>query len=57
MNREEEKKDAKVKLIKCDHEYEVINSGYTYDRDSGQVYKIWKNKCKKCGKVKNIKTT
>lgn len=56
MNRKEEKKDAKIKNIECDHEYEVISSRYTYEKDTGQVYKIWRNQCKKCGKVKNIKT-
>ena len=56
MNRKEEKKNTKIKKIECDHEYEVISSRYTYEKDTGQVYKIWRNQCKKCGKVKNIKT-
>lgn len=56
MSREEEKKATKIKHIECDHEYEVISSRYTYEKDTCQVYKIWRNKCNKCGKVKNIKT-
>jgi len=53
QRRKEKREDKK---IKCDHEYEVISSRYTYEKDTGQVYKIWRNQCKKCGKVKNIKT-
>ena len=40
----------------CEHEFEMIKSGYSYDHyDSGNVYKFEKHKCKKCGKIKNIK--
>jgi hypothetical protein len=56
MNREEEKKGTKEEHEECEHEFEIIKSGYSYDHyDSGNVYKFEKHKCKKCGKIKNIK--
>jgi hypothetical protein len=39
----------------CDHEFEVIATGYSYDHDSGKVYKFFKKKCKKCKKIKIFK--
>jgi uncharacterized OB-fold protein len=39
----------------CEHEYELLRSAYSYDPDTGKVYKILKKKCKKCGKVRNFK--
>jgi hypothetical protein len=40
------------KQEECEHEYEFNKSGYSYDQESGSVYKFEKTKCKKCGKVK-----
>lgn len=39
----------------CEHEYELCRSSYSYEKDTGRVYKIFKKKCKKCGKVRNFK--
>lgn len=47
MNKKE-KKD-------CDHEFEVVSDGYSYNKDSGRVYKFFRKKCKKCQKVKIFK--
>jgi len=40
---------------KCGHEYEVVKSGYSYEKESGRVYRFERVKCKKCGKAKVIK--
>ena len=54
-NEPQSHQDTKKKHEECVHEEELFKTGYSYDHDSGKVYRFEKNKCRKCGKVKKIK--
>lgn len=43
------------KKYECEHEFEILKSGYSYEKESGRVYRFTRRKCKKCGKVKVAK--
>jgi len=44
-----------IKQEECEHEFEVVKSGYSYEKESGRVFRFERNKCKKCGKGKTDK--
>lgn len=39
------------KQSECEHEYEIVKTGFSYNPKTGRVYRFEKTKCKKCGKI------